>query len=398
VFLPDGRHFLYTRLTGDGNEQMLTVGTLDSKEFRPLFKTTSRVLFTEPGYLLYVRDQTLVAQRFDTRSLAVEGEAVPVGEGLGVDSVGLASFSVSQNGVLAYRAGELQGRRLVWVDRAGKEAPAFEADGEYRDVSFSPDGRRVVFDSSENASRGDLWIRDLVRGVSSRFTFDPAAELVPLWSPDGRRIAFTSRGKGPGDLYVKDASGTREAELLLATPEVKYASDWSRDGASILFTSQSSDTGFDLWALPMSGDRKPFPIVKTKFDEMFATFSPDGRYVAYMSAESGRMEVYVQEFPEPRNKSQVSTGGGSEPFWRADGRELFYRSGTRVMAVPVHTSETFTPGSPAPIFETRFAAVTVRAHYRPAPDGQRFLVLAPLGRDAVQPAAVVLNWTAALKP
>ena len=152
-------------------------------------------------------------------------------------------------------------------------------------------------------------------------------------------------------------------------------SDWSRDGAYILFTSQAPDTGFDLWAMSLSGDRKPFPLVKTKFDELFATFSPDGRYIAYMSAESGRMEVYVQEFPEPRNKWQVSTSGGNEPFWRADGRELFYRSVSRVMAVPVQTGETFTVGTPVQLFETRFAAVTVRAHYRPTPDGQRVGVI-----------------------
>ena len=158
-----------------------------------------------------------------------------------------------------------------------------------------------------------------------------------------------------------------------------------------------AETGWDIWALPLGGDKKPFPIVTTNFDELWATFSPDGRYVAYQSNESGRSEIAVQEFPEARNKWQVSTDGGGQSFWRGDGRELFYRSGSRLMSVPVEAGETFTAGTPAPLFQARFAAVTIRGHYRPTPDGQRFLVLSPLGRDALQPASVVLNWTAALK-
>ncbi len=257
-FLPDGRHYLFTSY-GSDDAQTLMIGTLDTKDAAPLFKTTSRVLYADPGYLLYVREQTLVAHPFDARSLKVTGEPVPVGEGLGVDSVGLASFSVSRNGVLTYRAGDARGRRLLWMDRSGKGTPAIDVIGDYRDTAFSPDGKRLVFDASRTGNSGDLWMRDLVRGVTSRFTFDTAAALDPLWSPDGRQIAFTSRLKGPGDLFVKDASGTREAEPLLLSPDAKYGSDWSRDGSVLLFTSQSKDTGWDIWALPLTGDSKPFP-------------------------------------------------------------------------------------------------------------------------------------------
>jgi eukaryotic-like serine/threonine-protein kinase len=397
VFLPDGRHYLYASFPATGDEQTLMVGSLDSTEASALFKTNSRVGYAEPGYLLYVRENTLVAQRFDARSLKLQGEAVPVGEGLGVDSVGLASFSTSRNGVLAFRAGDVQGRRLVWFDRNGKETPAIDAVGDYRDASISPDGKRVVFDASATQSIGDLWIRDLERGVTSRFTFETAAELDPQWSPDGRRIVYTSRAKGPGDLYVKDASGTREAEPLLVTPDVKMVSDWSRDGAYILYSDQATDTGWDVWALPMVGDKKPFPVVKTKFTELFATFSPDGKYVAYFSNESGRMEVYVQEFPEARNKWQVSTSGGNQPFWRGDGRELFYRAGSRLMAVPITTGANFSIGTPAELFQAPFANILTRSLYHPTPDGQRFLVVASLSRESVRPASVVLNWTAALR-
>jgi eukaryotic-like serine/threonine-protein kinase len=396
VFLPDGNRYLYMDITPAG-EQTLRLGTLDQKGGRELFKTASRVLYADPGYFIFVREQTLVAQRVDPSTLEPLGEPLPLAEGLGIDSVGLAAFDVSRTGVLIYRAGELERRRLLWTDRTGKQTPAFDAPGDYRDVSFAPDGTRLVFDMSQGTSGGDLWIRDLARGVSTRFTFDPAVELVPLWSPDGRRIVFTSRAKGPGDLYVKDASGTRDPELLLASPDAKFASDWSKDGRFVLYAAQTTKTGFNIWALPFEGDKTPFALVATKFDELSATFSPDGKYVAYMSNESGRPEVYVQEFPEARNKWQVSTDGGSQPFWRADGKELYYRSRGRVMAVPVLQGATFSVGTPQELFKATFANVTVRAHYRPTADGQRFLVLAPLAGEAIKPASVVLNWPSALR-
>ena len=395
IFLPDGEHFLYTLDSGQG--QTVVVGRLDSPDVTRLVKTGSRVLYAEPGYLLYVSENTLVAQRFNAKSLALEGDAVPIGEGLGVDSVGLASFSVSKNGVLAYRAGELQGRRLVWFDRNGKETPAIDEAGDYRDTWLSPDGKRVAFDASGPSTAGDIWIRDLVRRVTTRFTFDPVIERNPVWSPDGRQIVFTSVVKGPGDLYLKDASGTKEAELLFASPDVKLVSDWSRDGSYLLFSTQNAETGWDSYALPMKGtNRTPIALLKTKFDELFPTFSPDGHYIVYSSNESGRSEVYAQEFPDARTKSQISTDGGGQPYWSGDGKEIFYRSRTRLMAVPVQTSPTLSIGAPTELFQVPFAAVIVRGHYRPAPDGKRFLVIAALGRDAVKPASVVLNWTVAL--
>jgi Tol biopolymer transport system component len=198
---------------------------------------------------------------------------------------------------------------------------------------------------------------------------------------------------------MKDASGTREAEpLLVSAAEEKYISDWSRDGKHIVYSVRGEGhEGWDVYALPLDGDRTPRPIVKTSFQENWATLSPDGRYVAYQSNESGRTEVYVHEFPEARNKWQISTSGGTQAHWRGDGRELFYRAGTALMAVAVTTGTTFTIGSPVKLFDTRFAAVTARGHYRVWPDGQRFLVLAPLARDLEQPAAVVLNWSSTLQ-
>jgi Tol biopolymer transport system component len=370
------------------------VGSLDGGPPVTLFKTVSLVQFVEPGYLLYVRDQMLVAHRFDVKTLTLQGEAVPIGQGLGVDTVGLASFSASRTGVLAFRGGELRGQRLAWLDRTGKETPLIDTSGDYRDTSISPDGNRVAYDSI-SGGKGNIWVRDVARGVTSRFTFSDGLDQVPNWSADGRQMIYSSRGKTALDLYVKDTSGTRDPELVFASDADKWASDWSKDGAYVLFTSQDK-AGLDIWGIPMKGDRKPFPLVKTKFNELFATFSPDGKYIAYWSDESGRPEVYVQEFPEARNKYQVSTDGGAEPFWRADGKELFYRNGLRVMAVPVTPGPEFSAGTPQQLFQARFSTLLARSHFRPTADGQRFLALLNLSREAAKPAEVVLNWTAAL--
>jgi Tol biopolymer transport system component/tRNA A-37 threonylcarbamoyl transferase component Bud32 len=398
AFLPDGRHFLYVVNGQSTEDRRLMVKELGAKESHELLKTGSRVVYSPPGYLLYVREQTLVAQPFDTRALRLTGEPIPLGEGLGVDPLGLASFSISGNGVLAYRAGHAEARQLLWLDRSGKETPALDEPGAYTDASLSPDGKRLAFDFSKGNQAIDIWIRDLARGVSSRFTFDAAEERDPVWAPDGRSLVYSLQRKN-ADLMQKDASGTREAELLLASDEDKYASDWSRDGRYLLYISRGKDTGFDLWALPMSGDKKPIPVAKTQFNELFGTFSPDGRFVTYPSNESGQMEIYVQEFPEPRNKWQVSTKGGNEPFWSGSGQEIFYRTpDATVMAVPVKTSAgSFDAGVPHALFKTRFASVTARARFRPTPDGQRFLVLAPLKQETVSPTTVVLNWTAAIR-
>jgi dipeptidyl aminopeptidase/acylaminoacyl peptidase len=363
---------------------------------KALFTTTTQVQYAEPGYLLFVRERTLVAQKFDAASQTLEGEPVPVGEDLSLGALGLASFSASRTGVLVFRAGETAGARLLSIDRSGREVPVMDAPAEYRDAATSPDGTRLAYDLVD-ASGGDIWIRDLARGVSSRFTYDPALEHNPQWSPDNRRIIFTSKAKGPGDLLIKDASGTKDAEPLIVNGEEKYVSDWSRDGRYILFVSRSPGQPWDISALPMQGEPKPFPVVKTTFSEMWATFSPDGRYIAYQSNESGRAEVYVHEFPEAVHKWQVSTQGGTEPFWREDGRELFYRAGEQIMSVPLAAGAAFNAGVPVPVIKTRFATPAVRARYRPSPDGQRFIVLSALARDAEQPASVVLNWTSALQ-
>ena len=230
--------------------------------------------------------------------------------------------------MLAFRAGELQGRRLVWFDRNGKETPAIDEPGDYRDTWLSPDGKRLAFDASGPSTSGDIWIRDLVRRVTTRFTFDPAIERDPIWSPDGRQIVFMSARQGTWrSVYQR----------RLRHEGSRAASRWPRRQVGIrLVTRRRGTCSFRrktprpagiLYALPMKGtDRTPVALLKTKFDELFPTFSPDGHYIVYTSNESGRPEVYAQEFPEARTKSQISTDGGGQPYWSGDGKEIFYRS------------------------------------------------------------------------
>jgi Tol biopolymer transport system component/tRNA A-37 threonylcarbamoyl transferase component Bud32 len=395
-FLPDGRRFLFVE--GSATDQKLMLGELGRPDRREILKTTSRVVYASPGYLVFVRERTLLAQAFDAAKGELRGEPVALGEGLGVSAVGLASFSASDNGHLAFRAGATDQRKLLWVDRTGKETPVMEAAGEYRDAQLSPDGRRMAYDTSVGDGPEDIWIRDLERGVSTRFTFGGGSERDPIWSPDGRRIVYAAARKAV-DLMLKDASGVREAEVLLESEVDKYPTDWSKDGRYILYVSVTADGSFDQWALPTGGDRKPIVIANTPFHETAASLSPDGRLVAYHSNQSGRSEVYVQDFPEPTERWQISSAGGAEPYWRGDGRELYFRtSDGKVMAVPVTPAPSFKAGSPELLFQARFPTINARGRFEPTPDGQRFLVLSSMSRETITPTTVVLNWTSLLAP
>jgi len=395
AFLPDGRRFLHHVMMANPEENALRTRDLETGESKTIMRSPSQVVFAPPGFLLFVRDRTLVAQRFDTSALELRGDPIPLSEGLGTGDLGLVSISASTTGALAYRPGQAARGRLVWIDRKGQEAPALDQEGAYGDASFSPDGSRLVFDVAEDNDKGDIWIRDFTRGTTTRFTFEPAVEFGPVWSPDGKRIAYTVQRKKM-DLFWKDAAGTGEPELLLESEEDKFITDWSSDG-TLVFASRG-EQNWDLWAMRVTGDRKPFPLRKTQFVDINGSLSPDGRFLAFQSNESGRHEIYVQEFPEARSKWQVSTSGGREPSWRKDGRELYYRSpDARLMAVPVERSASFTTGTPQPLFQARFAPILARSLYRASRDGQRFLVTAIGSGEVTPPAVVVLNWESALE-
>jgi eukaryotic-like serine/threonine-protein kinase len=397
-FLPDGRHFLYMAQGQKPEDHMYRVGALDSKESKPLAAAQSLVTYAPPGHILFVRENTLVAQPFDAKALKTTGEPVPLAEHIGTVSTGLARFSVSRNGVLVYRTGE-SASRLLWVDRGGRELSTIGDPADYSDTLLSPTADRLALVLTDpRVGKSDIWIRDLAREVSSRFTFDSADDVSPLWSPDGKTIVFSSNRGGQFDLFAKSVGGGGQEEVLVRNDELKFAHSWSQDGRYIAFQSRGKKTGWDIWILPTFGDRKPTLFLQTSFNELRPAFSPDGRWLAYQSNESGRGEIYVQAFPGPGGKWQVSTAGGVEPAWRADGKEIYYGAPEqKLMAVDIKVGESFQAGVPHPLFQARVQPITnVRNHYLATGDGQRFLLLAPLGREFLVPTTVVLNWNAEL--
>ena len=396
-FLPDGRHFIYMDIGAKPEDSAYRVGSVDSTESKSFAPAQTLVTYAPPGYLLFVRDKTLVAQRFDPKAIKTTGEPIPLAEHIGTDSVGLATFSVSRDGTLAYRTGD-SGGRLLWVDAAGKELEALGERGEYFNPALSRAGDRLAVDLNDPRSgKTDVWIRDLARGVNSRFTFGEGNNSNPIWSPDGATVVFRSDRNGLPDLYEKPASGQGEEKLLFKSDEAKLPTDWSRDGRYIAFCSQGQKNSWNAFALPTFGDRKPVRIVEGPFIELMPRFSPDVRFVVYQSNESGRAEIYVQSFPVSSGKWQVSNSGGSDPAWSGDGKKLFYRAADqKLMAVDVEAGETFKAGIPQALFPARVLPGIARNKYVVSGNGERFLFVAPLGREALTPTTVVLNWSAEL--
>jgi eukaryotic-like serine/threonine-protein kinase len=399
-FLPDGRHFLYLALGQSPEDTAYRIGTLDSNDTMPLIAAQTQVSFALPGQLLFVRDNTLVAQPFDPKALKVTGDPVPLVEHVGVDSIGLALFSVSRNGTMAYRTGD-SGTRLVFVNREGKEIETLGEKGEFNAPSVSKDGRFISYNLPDQRSgKVDIWIRDLARGISSRFTFGPGDNVASVWSPDGAQVAFTSGRSGPGDLYVKPTAGQGEETLLLKDDARKIPTDWSRDGRYVAYTaSKDSKTKTDVFVLPTFGDRQPIAVATSPANESNLVFSPNGRFVAYRSDESGTNQIYVQTFPNPSRKWQVSNAGGNDPAWRSDGKELLYRGPDQhIMSVEISAGEQFDMSVPRSLFLARLSVSSIaRNRYVVTPDAQRFLLVAPPGQEAQIPTTVVLNWAEQLK-
>jgi serine/threonine protein kinase/Tol biopolymer transport system component len=400
-FLPDGRHFLYRASTGPGGGPIY-VGSLNSAERKLLFNADSANVFYSQGYLLFLRETMLMAQPFDARRLVLTGDAFPIAENIvntpTVNPAGV--FSVSENGVLAYQTGATAaGSHLVWFDRSGKQTGALGDSLPYGDLVLSPDNKRASVNIPEAGKSRDIWLYDVTRGLRTRFTFGPANQLTSIWSPDGSRVVFNSNRKGHYDLYQKASSGVGTEEVLLEDNLEKYPLSWSPDGRFILYRTFGVTTGYDLFVLPLTGDHKPFAFLNTKFNEHYGQFSPDGRWVAYVSDESGRNEVYVAPFPGAGGKWQISTTGGLLPRWRHDGTEIFYLDpyDNKLMAAAVNgKGGSFDVGTVKPLFETYLVAGS-RYAYDVSADGQRFLINTILEQTTSGPITVVLNWTAGLK-
>jgi len=396
-FFPDGRHFLFYA-TGAAGVQGVYVGSLDSLDTQRLFDADTAAVFAPPDHVLFVRQETLFAQRLNLEGLQLVGDPFPVTERVVVNPNNFASVALSASaaGPLAYRTAIPEPRQLIWVDRSGRQLGTVgDPDtAEPGNIRLSPDGRTVALNRRVGGNT-DVWLIDTARGVPRRFTFDAAVDQGAIWSSDGSRIAFHSSRKAGGlyDLYQKPVAGAGAEEILFESSENKNIHDWSVDGRFVLFANQSPKTARDLWALPLGGDRKPFVVVQTGFEENVARFSPDGRWVTYQSNESGRNEVYIQPFPGAGRNWQFSTKGGINAQWRGDGQEIFYLApDNRLMASRVTFAANGTiveAGTPVALFTMRPGS-----QYAAAPDGQRFLINMPLEDAATPPITVVMNWKA----
>jgi eukaryotic-like serine/threonine-protein kinase len=401
-FLPDGQHFLFY-VRGAPEVQGIYVASLDGAPMRRLLDADPATPYYTARHLLFIRQGALLAQPFDVDRLELNGSPFPVAEPIAVDPVGLgAPLSVAAAGSLAFRP-TVGGRRhqLIWFDRKGHEISTVGNPDTATPLhpELSSDGRRVAISRNVNGNV-DIWLLETNRGLLNPLTFDAAVDDFPLWSPDGHQIVFTSNRKGAFDLYRKATNGEDGEELLLSAPSFKSATDWSRDGRFILFRMTSPETGYDLWALPIGGDNKPIPIARTNAEERDGQFSPDGKWIAYQSNESGRFEIYLQAFPGPGTKSRISTNGGAQVRWRQDSRELFYVAlDGQLMAVPIRldsNSQAVEAGAPTALFRTRGFGGAVRGvnrqQYVVSPDGQRFLINALSEESVVAPITLILNW------
>ena len=419
-FLPDGRHFLYVARAGHPDQDgIVYVGSLESSDRVRLFKADSQAVYAPPGVLVYLRGSTLVAQPFDADALRVTGEPVRIAERVDRDGISRrGAFSVSQTGVLAYHpASETQ---LVWFDRGGG---SLKAIGAGTNPALSPDERQVAVTRREGDGRtSSLWLINLADGNASRFTSGPLSDDMPLWSRDGRHIVFKAmREQGPG-IFQRSASGRGAEEAVLAPqgtlPEPAqfgvlqpfiHPLAYSRDGRFLIYAKSrptasppnSRQTTLDLWMVPLAGNRNPVPLSQADYQsdspEWGGQLSPDGRWLAYVSFETGRHEVYVRPFPSGDGHWKISADGGYEPVWRRDGKEIFYLAYDRnLMAVAVKSDTAFDAGTPSRMFRTRVSLPTwaiTRNQYAVSADGQRFLIRGV----ASLPLTVVTNWTAALK-
>jgi Tol biopolymer transport system component len=420
AFLSDGRHFLFYAL-GMPDTTGIYLGTLDAPDTHRLTAADTAGVFlpagrragpgsanarpaSDGGWLLWVRVGTLVAQRLDLAQATLTGDPVTLADPVIVDGAGnVAAVSASASGLVAYRTGASSRRQLTWVDRAGTVLGTLGApdENDLRNPSVSPDGHRAVVSRSVQGNT-DLWLLDGTR--TSRFTFDAAQDQSPIWSPDGSRIAFNSTRTVARDLYLGAASRAGAEALLLASPQDKGATDWSADGRFLLDHSFDPQIGRDLWVLPMDGDSTPRVFLQTPFEEFSGTFSPDGRWVAYHSSESGRNEIYVRPFAGAAASGagataaggqwQVSTAGGVFPRWRREALYYLAPSGAMMAAPITSTGASVTPGAPVALFPTRILGGGVDTgqgrQYGVTRDG-RFLINTVLD-EATAPITLLMNW------
>jgi Tol biopolymer transport system component/tRNA A-37 threonylcarbamoyl transferase component Bud32 len=394
-----------------GEWVLFTVGTLDSPEYyedsridavslrtgerREILRGASVARVTAGGHLVYAHEGNLFAQPFDLDKVRPAGPAVLVHQGIFTSTTsGAANFDASLDGTLAYVPGSqsMPENLLSWVERDGTSVPAYSTPGPFSQPALSPGGRHVAIVRA-GGKTSDVWVLDLDRGSLSRLTFE-SNNLNPVWAPDGERVTFYSvRGDGQGAIIWKPADGSAGEEILWEEEDQLLPNSWSPDGLHLAVNRQLPDGTSDIWILPLENDRKPFPFVEGRSDEFMGAFSPDGRWLAYVSDETGRFEVYVRPFPGPGGRWQISTDGGSEPRWSAQGREIFFRNADQMLVAPVEPGPTLRAGTPRVLFEERFLAYIWNVSYDVAADGERLLMVQTLDESAAPDRVhLVLNW------
>jgi eukaryotic-like serine/threonine-protein kinase len=404
-FLPDGKHFLYWSRNSRGTqEHVLYVGELGSLQAKPLRKSETMAAYAS-GYLLFMRDQTLMAQPFDPGRLELSGEPTPIAEHVAINGgTGRPLFAASDTGSLVYQSGEMTGGwDLLWLARDGKRTGSLGQVDRYFTPALSPDGTRLAVTIFNGlGGTGDIWIFDLKRGTNTRLTFGPAFQQAPVWTPDGKTIFYSSTAKGPPHIYAKAADGSgSERTVSEGNDLVEFPSSFSPDGRYLAYERRDlvkSASGFDLWVLPLSGEGKPFPIVQTPFEEREPEISPDGKWMAYRNNESGRMEVYITAFPGGGAKWQVSSNGGIGAKWRGDSKELFFvDSADNLMAVDVNAfGSAVRLGVPHVLFQV-VGAQRQAGPFDVTRDGKKFLINNGNPKEGNEPVTLVLNWPAELK-
>jgi eukaryotic-like serine/threonine-protein kinase len=405
-FLPDGRHFVYFEGSPDGTA-FISVASVASNETKRILASTTEAAYAPPGHLVFARETTLLAQRFNKDTLQVSGEPVVVAEHLtSAGVVGLGNFSVSGT-ALAFLSLPANESRPAWLDREGHEIESITKASSWRsamgdDPELSPDETRLAITRTDPQTRApQLWIADLTRGTTTPLT--SYVSYGGIWSPDGKRLAFTSNRNGAPDLYVRESSGASGDELLVKSSLRKTPTDWSRDGQFIVYTNQDTRTKADIWVLPLEGDRHPVSYLATEFNEGAGRLSPDGRWMAYVSDESGEDEVYVRSFPMPAGRIRVSTHGGSRPQWGHDGKKLFYVAPDQKLMVTELGASPTEPGVPRPLLQLHIAGWTSKNdyaytgnNYAVSKDEQRIFVNVTR-EDRPSPITVVLHWQEELK-
>jgi eukaryotic-like serine/threonine-protein kinase len=402
-FLPDGRHFLFWARSSRGmQEHAIYVGALGSPDAKLLMKSESMTMYAS-GHLLFMRDQTLMARPFNARRNALTGEPVPVAEHLAINSTtNRPIFSASDNGTLVYQTGSaLGGWRLLWFTREGKQSGSLADLDRYFDPAISPDGTRVAAGLITGQGTGDIWIFDLTHGTRTRLTFGPSIQRYPVWAPDGKTIFFGSNGKGAYHIYTKAADGSGPQQAVLEDEDAfEFPESVSPDQRYLVYMRVATDhgAGTEVWALPLSGERKPFPVVQSAFNTFGPLVSPDGKWMAYENNESGRFEIYVTAFPGGGVKWQASTDGGQSARWRRDGKELFFLDpADNMMAVEVKASGSSVQlGTPRALFHAS-GVQNQQGPFSVTADGKKFLINSGDVKEESQPLTLVQNWTAELR-